>query len=314
MFSFVNLWVLLFLIVPFLMLFLVRKANFLENLFSKEILKEIYVKKQGFSRKFRAYLLVCSIVFSILALARPVSDNGEIKINESYIDVAIGLDISASMKVDDLYPNRFEFAKNKIFDFIDSATDKKIGVVGFSARGFLVSPLTSDFGSLKYLVKNLNFNYLNLKGTSIMELLLSVNNLYSDTPKKVLVIFSDGGDEENFSKEIEFAKKNNITVFIYMSATNKGGLLSTDSGDMVLLKANEKIKELALKTGGAYIRHSLDSSDMGKLNEMISAKFKAGEGAEKTIRDTKELFYYPLILAIISFFMANFSLPKRRAK
>ncbi|NLK67526.1 MAG: VWA domain-containing protein [Campylobacteraceae bacterium] len=315
-FSFENLWVLALLVVPFAMLFLVKRASLLENLFTKEVLKEIYVKKQGFSKKTRAYLLILSLAFLIIALARPINDNGEIEVNESYIDVAIGLDISASMSVDDLFPNRFEFAKRKIFDFIDSADDKRVGVVGFSGRGFLISPLTSDFGSLKYLVKNLNFDYLSLKGTSIMELLMSVSDLYSDTPKKALVIFTDGGDNADFTKEIAFAKKHNITVFIYMVATNKGGLYMDDSGSMNLLKANEEIKDLALKSGGAYMRHSLDGLDMARLNEMISAKFESGEEKEKVIRDTKELFYYPLILSIVFFFMANFSLPnfKKEAK
>ena len=33
---------------------------------------------------------------------------------------------------------------------------------------------------------------------------------------------------------------------------------------------------------------------------------------DEMIKDQKELFYYPLCLAIVLFFMANFSLPFRR--
>lgn len=314
MFSFENLEILLFLIFPFVMIFLVKKINFLENFFSKEVLEKIYVKKQGFSTKTRSYLLIISICFTIIALARPIIDNGEIKIKDSYINVMIGLDISSSMSVDDIYPNRFEFAKNKIFDFINAGIDKKIGVVGFSSRAFLISPMTTDFSSLKYLIKNMNFEYLNLKGTSVMDLLMSVNSFYEKNQNKALVIFSDGGDNENFDKEIEFANKNNITVFIYMTASDKGGLLKTENSDMVLLKANSDIKNLALKSGGVYMNYSFDGNDMKSLNDIISSKFRADEKTNSVIKDKKEMFYYPLILAIIFFFMANFSLPQGRVK
>lgn len=312
MFEFLYLEVLYLLIIPFIFIFLVRKSRSLKAIFSKEVMKEIYIKKSGFSKRLRAYILISSLIFVIISLARPVMQNGEIKIKQSYIDAVIALDISNSMRVDDLFPSRFEFAKNKIYSFLDNAMDKRLGVVGFSNEAFMISPLTGDFSSLKYLISNLNFSNLNLQGTDIYSLLRSVDTLFKDEKNKILVLFSDGGDNKDFSKEIKFAKENKISVFVYLTATNKGGLFKAPNGDVVLLKANQNIKDLALKTGGAYMQSSLNNDDMKALNSLISAKFKNSSDKDEVIKDQKELFYYPLILAIILYFMANFSLPVRR--
>lgn len=312
MFEFLYLEVLYLLIIPFIFIFLVRKSRTLKAIFSKEVMKEIYIKKSGFSKRLRAYILIFSLIFGIISLARPVITNGEIKIKQSYINAVIALDISNSMRVDDLFPSRFEFAKNKIYSFLDNAMDKRLGVVGFSNEAFMISPLTSDFSSLKYLISNLNFSNLNLQGTDIYSLLRSVDTLFKDEKNKILVLFSDGGDNEEFSKEIKFAKENKISVFVYLTATNKGGLFKAPNNDVVLLKANQNIKDLALKTGGAYMQSSLNNDDMKALNSLISAKFKNSSDKDEVIKDQKELFYYPLILAIILYFMANFSLPVRR--
>lgn len=312
MFEFLYLEVLYLLIIPFIFIFLVRKSKSLKAIFSKEVMKEIYIKKSGFSKRLRAYILIFSLIFGIISLARPVITNGEIKIKQSYINAVIALDISNSMKVDDLFPSRFEFAKNKIYSFLDNAMDKRLGVVGFSNEAFMISPLTSDFSSLKYLISNLNFSNLNLQGTDIYSLLRSVDTLFKDEKNKILVLFSDGGDNEEFSKEIKFAKENKISVFVYLTATNKGGLFKAPNNDVVLLKANQNIKDLALKTGGAYMQSSLNNDDMKALNSLISAKFKNSSDKDEVIKDQKELFYYPLCLSIVLFFMVNFSLPFRR--
>lgn len=312
MFEFLYLEVLYLLIIPFIFIFLVRKSRSLKAIFSKEVMKEIYIKKSGFSKRLRAYILIFSLIFGIISLARPVVQNGEIKIRQSHINAVIALDISNSMIVDDLFPSRFEFAKNKIYSFLDNAMDKRLGVVGFSNEAFMISPLTSDFSSLKYLISNLNFSNLNLQGTDIYSLLRSVDTIFKDEKNKILVLFSDGGDNKDFSKEIKFAKENKISVFVYLTATNKGGLFKAPNGDVVLLKANQNIKDLALKTGGAYMQSSLNNDDMKVLNSLISSKFRNNETKDEMIKDQKELFYYPLCLAIVLFFMANFSLPFRR--
>jgi len=310
---------LLILVVPFLLLLKSKKSG-LDKIFKKEIINRVLSKKNsGLSSRFRVIILTLSFVFGVIAIARPQIDNGTLKVKSSYTNMVVGFDISHSMFANDIYPNRFEFAKKKFYSLLKNLKNTKVALIGFSSRAFLIAPLTEDYNSLKFLTKNLGIKYLRLRGTSVMSALESANDLFKDNDKKVLLLFTDGGDKKDFSKEIAYAKEHKITVFIYAVATKKGGIIKSENGilkdkngNIVVVKRNDAIKELALKTGGAYMVYSLNNKDTQELANLIKRKFKAKIEGETTIKLREELFYYPLGLSILLLFMALFSLPKIR--
>ncbi|MFK5881241.1 MAG: VWA domain-containing protein [Sulfurospirillum sp.] len=312
---------LLWLIVLLLPLFYFLKYNkkSYEALFAKDILEKIRVKNRGFSKRVRNVLLIASAFFMIIALARPYIDKGEIKVKSSFINVVVGLDISNSMFVNDVYPSRFALAKKKFYEFLKDMKSARVGVVGFSSRSFLVAPLSEDYHSLDFLVKNLSTASMSLRGTDFMSALEAANDLYQTDQKKAFLIFTDGGDQSSFTKEIEYAKKHKIVIFVYAIGTDKGGVIETKNGalkdkngNIVVVKINENIKKLALGTGGAYMRSTLSNRDIKMLSDAVKARFKAKGSEINSIKEKRELFYYPLSLAILLFFMANFSLRGKR--
>ncbi len=317
--SFANIEFLLLLILLIPMFLVIRKRNSaLEAVFKPEILRKIRVKNGAFSSRTRNLLLISAFVLAVVALARPQMEGKEIKVKSSFINVVVGFDISRSMFCDDIYPNRFEFAKREFNSFLKYLKNAKVAIIGFSSRSFLIAPLTQDFNSLKFLTKNLGLEYLNLRGTSVMSALEAANNLFENQDKKVLVLFTDGGDKSDYDEEIAYAKKHGISVFIYAIGTKKGGVIKSKNGvlkdkkgDIVVVKRNDAIKSLALETGGAYMIYSLKDDDIKTMSDIIKSKFKAKMQQESTIKNKEELFYYPLILSILLLFAGFFSLPKR---
>jgi len=313
------LWLLLLLLPIFY--FLKPQKNDLESIFSKEVLKKVKLKSNSLSKRWRNLLLIISMALTIIALARPQIDNGEIEVKSSFINIVTAIDMSKSMFANDVYPSRFDFAKKKFFDSLDYFNQSKIALIGFASQTFLISPLTQDFHSLKFLGKNLNLDYLNLKGTNIMLALESANNLFGDEKKKTLLIFTDGSDQKEFSKEIAYCKKNSITVYIYNIGTDKGGIikdkngvLKDKSGNIVVVKRTDNIKKLAMSTGGAYMKYSLSNDDIKLLADTIQNSYQNKKEESSTIKDRKELFIYPLSFALLFFFIALFSTPKFNTK
>jgi Ca-activated chloride channel family protein len=309
------LWLLLLLLPLFY--FLKSQKNDLESVFSKEVLKRVKLSTNSLSKRWRNLFLLKALALIVIALARPQIDNGEIEVKSSFINIVTAIDMSKSMFANDVYPSRFDFAKKKFFDSLDYFKQSKIALIGFSSQTFLISPLTQDFHSLKFLGKNLNLDYLNLKGTDIMVTLESANNLFGDEKKKTLLIFTDGSDQKEFSKEIAYSKKNRIVVYIYNIGTDKGGVikdkngvLKDRSGNIVVVKRTDNIKKLAMSTGGAYMKYSLANDDIKLLADTIQNSYKAKKEENSTIKDRKELFAYPLSFAVLFLFIALFSIPK----
>ncbi len=311
------LW-LLVLLIPLIYL-MGEKSTALGSIFSKNVLKKIEIKNRRLSKRVRNILIIISLIFAIFALARPQIDKGDIKVKSSFISIVSAIDMSKSMFANDIYPNRFEFAKNKFYDTLNNLKNAKIALIGFSTQTFLISPLTQDFHSLKFLAKNLNLDYLSLKGTDILTTLQAADNLMGKKKKKILLLFTDGGDQEEFSKEIDYAKEHHIAVYIYNIGTQKGGAIETKDGvlkdknsDIVIVKRNDKIKELALQSGGAYLNYSLSKNDIKILTDTIQSRYEAKQEDISVIKDKKELFYYPLGLAVLLFLISIFSLPRRK--
>jgi len=307
----------LYLIIPvaLLWLFIHSKGGHIDDLFSAGVLEKISLNNHKTSTKTRLRMILVSIMLVLVALSRPTLDNGEIKVNKRLSDLVVAIDMSKSMLANDIYPNRFEFAKNKLLHSFDSIKDTRIAILGFANQAFLISPLTDDFSSLKFLVKNMRLDSISLTGTNIINILQAGDELLGNTINKQLLLLTDGGDSNNFKDEINYANEHNIKVFIFDIASERGssipteaGILEDDYGNLVIVKENQNIKHLSQKTQGDYLKYSLNKDD---LSIFINSFKQLSSGKNTSIVQKRQLFYYPLSLALILLFFAFFSLPRK---
>lgn len=300
-----------------LMYFILTKQNKLENYFSKTALNKLSISNQYFSNKTRNIILFLSLIFMIIALARPVTNEKINNSETSLTPIIIAIDVSKSMKAVDLFPNRLEFAKQKLLNILDNSKTEAIGVILFAKSSFLLSPVTEDFNSLKILIKNLDTGINFDNGTNIYSTLESTNKLLKNYSNKNLLLLTDGGDKENFDEEINFANKNGIKIYTLALATSNGSAikeengnyLTTKDGKIVNVKLNSKIKDLSLKTNGGYIEYSLDNKDIEQILDDINSKSNKENFEERKYKTYTELFYYPLTIAIFLLLIAFSSMP-----
>lgn len=300
-----------------LMYFILTKQNKLENYFSKTALNKLSISNQYFSNKTRNIILFLSLIFMIIALARPVTNEKINNSETSLTPIIIAIDVSKSMKAVDLFPNRLEFAKQKLLNILDNSKTEAIGVILFAKSSFLLSPVTEDFNSLKILIKNLDTGINFDNGTNIYSTLETTNKLLKNYSNKNLLLLTDGGDKENFDEEINFANKNGIKIYTLALATSNGSAikeengnyLTTKDGKIVNVKLNSKIKDLSLKTDGGYIEYSLDNKDIEQILDDINSKSNKEKFEERKYKTYTELFYYPLAIALFLLLIAFSSMP-----
>ncbi len=294
---------LLSLVLP--MIWIYRSKVDMEQLFSKKMLKDMTVGTN--KKKLNFWIHISSLIFLIVAISSPVISKKPIKVPQQTAHIAVAFDISASMKTKDVYPSRLEFSKLKFGEFLDNLKDEQISLFGFSSQAFLISASTGDYESLKYLAKNINQKFVSIQGSSIYELLVAQNIL--KTQNKALLIFTDGTDGRDFDKELKYAKKHNIKIFVYAVATKTGGTIPKEGnqaqkdkhGNLVISTLNEKIKALSRDSGGAYLQYSFDKNDIKQLVDNIRKKLKFKKTKDKTIEQDVHLYQVPLGLALVLF-------------
>jgi Ca-activated chloride channel family protein len=292
----------------------------IQKIFSSEVLHKLSAGGKYMSAQTRNVLLFIALILMTISLARPVINEQEHESKQELIPIVVAIDVSKSMLANDVYPNRLELAKKKLKYIITSAKNSAIGVVLFAKSSFMLSPITQDFTSLLYMVEHLDTGLNFDNGSNILSLLQTTQKLTKDFSVKNLVILSDGANKDNYEKELEYAKQNSINIYVVAIATQKGsaipkkdgGYMTNSAGEIVVVKKNEAIKDLAISSAGGYIDFTLGNNDIDAILNDLYSKSKKQRFQNQKIKTYTELFYYPLALAILILLIAFSSLPKRR--
>ena len=96
--------------------FLLTQSEATARFFSEEVFNKLRVNTKMMTLKAQNALFLLMFIFFIIALAQPVIEEGKVKVQAKSADIMIALDISDSMRAEDVYPSRLERGKQKILD------------------------------------------------------------------------------------------------------------------------------------------------------------------------------------------------------
>ena len=139
-------------------------------------------------------VLALALGFGIVALARPQRTDERVEQLGQGIDMVLVIDISGSMEIQDLRPNRLEAAKKLATDFVNSRVGDRLGLVAFAGEAYSLAPLTTDYDLLREDLASLRLGLIAEDGTAIGSALgVAVNRLRESTARsRVCILLSDG--------------------------------------------------------------------------------------------------------------------------
>jgi len=320
--SFVNpqfFWVMIVPLVILAFLITTNKER-LSRVFDKKVLKRLSATDESLPMVLRNILMFLAIFLMIVAFARPVMEKGDKKVEVQGLTLLSALDISGSMRSKDVYPNRLTFTKTKMAQFFDAMPSDEIGVVAFAYSPFVLAPFSSDKETLKMMLEGVDDSYINMGSTDFSALGELSNTLLEKKKPKILILFTDGGDEEAIAGFSDILKSNNIDLYVVLVGTKKGAPVIDENGKPLMQKdgsiaitqRNDALGELAKENGGAYVVASNGKEDIAQLVNVIKGKYKNQQQGAVTVKERVEYFYYPLGLALLLLLLAFSSLPQRR--
>ena len=319
--SFVNpmfFWVMFIPLILFSYLILTHKDNFLQ-VFDEEVLKRLSVGDDSLPLVWRNLLLILSIFFMIVAMARPVIDHGDKVVQLEGLSAVVALDISGSMRSQDIYPNRLEFAKKKMMTLFDSMPTDELAILGFAHSTFAIAPFSSDKATLKQIVDGVSDEYINMASTDFRALANFSAELLKEKKTKILILFSDGGDKKDIAEFREIIKDKNIALYVVLVGTKEGAPVLDDQGKPVnyqgkiaITQRNDALGDVAIENSGAFMIATTGDEGIKKLVSIIKSNHQNEEQGEVIIHDREEYFYYPIGLAIFFLFLGFISLPSRK--
>ena len=322
---------LLFFIPVFFFLFIVRlraDRRRMEVYMQDTCLKAVAGFSNSRRRIQRHFILLMMFLFLILALARLQSETEAREVEIKGAEVMLLADVSNSMLVKDMGGfSRLEVMKKELDKLISLLAGQRVGLISFSGKPLLVSPLTLDHTTLKLFVKTLSPGAHIEQGTdfggalqSAIRALKRGSALPPNSPSRVALIASDGEDNEKEAlMAVEELARQNIRVFTLGFGTDRGGMIPVynaqgeiaeykkdQHGNPIISRFDEKtLRKIARTANGAFYSVSLGSNTMEKVFMDIQ---KAGEGvsAHHTQHARKEWYQYFVLMAILCGFLYFF--------
>lgn len=261
-------------------------------------------------------LRTIAVVLLIIAVARPIKADEQVRVEVDGIAIQLVVDRSGSMlardfRIDDRVVDRLSAVKRVVRDFVGGdgeslggRPDDLLGLVVFARHADSLCPLTLDHDHLIAALNSIQpATERGEDGTAIGEgLALAVERLRDATGRtgiddarrirsKVIVLLTDG---ENNSGDIdpimaaELAAANGIRVHAIGAGTAGGtraGLTAPalrGTGGRGVGFDEQTLKRIAEITGGSYFR-ATDSESLRAIYEEIDAMEKTRSDARRTI-------------------------------
>lgn len=225
-----------------------------------------------------------TLFFSFIALSRPqwVIEYKDRK--ASGIDIILAIDISHSMEIIDFELNnrkvqRITAAKSTAERFIQQRPNDRIGIVAFSGRPYLTSPITLEHDWLIDQLRELRPGLVQEQGTAIGSAIAAAATRLNEreAKSKVVVLVTDGSNNSGRIAPLEAAEHAatlDVKVYAIAIGTEEGRLQNGMQAHPQQEFDTETLEKIAQITRGEYYR----VRDTNKLRDT----FQSIDQLEKT--------------------------------
>lgn len=274
-----------------------------------DMMAEMRVQASLRSPMARMAMLILAFAFLVVALAGPrIGGHAGSRLPGEVPALAIAVDVSKSMGVQDLSPNRMSVARDALDTLLVSLAGWKAGVIAFADDALVFCPMTSDLSAIKTLTARLQPGMAELRQGSNPENALRVALAQLQGRSGAVLLVTDGEPlAGTLAKAVTAAQRAGVSIYVMGLGTSAGGKIPDGKdlfgesvyrvggdGQPALSRADFKgLQEVARSTGGLFV----DAAQPGapdRLLAHLNSRWGAGsEGSEGIL-----LYQIPLALAL----------------
>ena len=298
-----------------------RRRKALEAFIEAGLLDRIKISVSPLRRRWKAILLIGSLVFVVFGMMRPGWNPKPKEIERRGRDVVFLLDVSKSMLA--------ERAKLAIADAVERLEGDRVGLVVFAGTAAVKCPLTLDYGFFRLMLDDVSTASISRGGTLIGDALRKVlDDVFDDQIKefKDIVLITDGEDHDSFPVEAAVAagERGVRLLAIGLGDENEGRRIpiTDETGRKTFVKYQGKevwtkldadtLRKMVNSTpGGKYLNVATGTIDLGEVYQQLIASAEKKDLESKTIKRYEEKFQIFLSLALV-FLCVEFVISERK--
>jgi Ca-activated chloride channel family protein len=306
-----------------------KKKRAMQVFAEPHLLDRLTVLHHRGRRFIKATLLLLSLGLLLFALAGPRWGSHYEEVSQKGVDIMLLVDVSPSMLVEDISPNRLERARREILDFLKVVQGDRVGLIAFAGAAFIQCPLTLDYAALEMFLSALHPDLIPVAGTDLgaaIDMGISAFDEESATDK-VMLLITDGEDNETRGTQAaRRAAAKGVKIFVFgigdvgggpiPELDGSGGFKKDRQGKLILSKLQEAgLQQIASLTGGIYVRSVAGDLDLDILYfDGIKSRTQARELKSGKIKVYEERFPLFVLAAFIILLVEGFIDEKIRVR
>lgn len=259
---------------------------------------------EGLSRFFWMLYIVWFLL--VCAAARPQLLGEPVRLNNESRDIMLVLDISTSMLARDFAIgnrriDRLTAVKKTASDFVKKRANDRIGLILFGTRAYLQAPLTFDKNAVDETLWSMQAGMAG-DSTSIGDALgLALKSLQNDKDlkNKIIILLTDGENNDgsiSLAQALKLAADEEIKTYT-IGVGSQSLFLNSLFGQAHGID-EQGLNAIAQATKGQYFRAG-STQALQQIYNVID-QLEPTQNEDRFVRETKELYYIPLLAAILS--------------
>ena len=257
-----------------------------------DLIPNVVDRSPGRLRYLPPLTLLVALVFLIVGVARP---HATVSVPREEATIILAIDVSRSMKADDVEPTRLDAARVAAKTFLDEVPEKfRVGVVSFATRAVVGVAPTEDRKLVISALDTLKPGEGTAIGDAVALSLLvgQPKDQKAERPPRAIVLISDGAQDggriqpDEASQE---AKKLGIPVYTVLVGTPDGVVEEEVTGGyrrIIRVPPNSQtLEQVARATGGQFFA-APDAEGLQQVYEDLGSRL----GTRKQDREITDLF------------------------
>ncbi|MFC1596258.1 VWA domain-containing protein [Candidatus Margulisiibacteriota bacterium] len=175
--------------------------------------------------KFKQVLFVAALVLILIAILRPQWGLRKEQVSRRGLDIIFALDVSASMRAEDIQPDRLSKSIMEIKKILPLLSGDRAGLVTFAGSATSIMPLTLDYGALEMFLGAIKNYSEATPGTNLEQAYQTAVKMFDfEAPQdKLLLMFTDGESHEGNLDALRNDSRSKGIIVIPVAVGSKEG-------------------------------------------------------------------------------------------
>ena len=233
--------------------------------------------------------------------------------------LVIAIEVSDSMRSNDMQPTRLDRARFKVLDLLAQRTGSRTALIAYAGSAHIVLPPSKDIAVLEPFLEALDPAIMPSPGSNAAAVLPLAKQLFSmQSATGTLLFVNDGFDRDDLTALADFAADPvNPSMAALVLGTDEGGVALLPDGSPAVSASGGRIdtrvdskflKRVAREADVDIVRAETDDGDLRKLLATIASNLQQADDPDARWHDEGWWLLWPAVLLVLLWFRRGWTM------